>query len=554
MLEVTKTHIKLKKFIVSFFFLMIVFNHVSAQTIFENYRSEVYPFLNRMAQKGFIELNDIIQPITRAHINKTLIELNNKKNQLSAIEKRELVFYLQEYRNIVDTNTKIDLLKKDINNRWRSIHIQSKEFNLNADPIIGVGSFNNNGKTFKQVSNGLDLWGTIGKQKKWGYQLYYRDYTETGNVHHNIYLETPETAKILVGTNNDHQINYSEIRSNFSYSWNNGSISIGKDNLKWGYGENGNIVLSDKVPSYPYIRLDYAPLKWLSFNYLHTWLNSNLVDSNLSYKTYTGGVSGDIRVLFIQKYLASHSININPIKGLNIAIGESIVYSDQMDPGFLIPINLFKIYDNNHSNYSINAGSNGQIFFQLSSRNQIKNTHLYASTFIDEIRVSEIFNTLKSRNQLGYTIGGSITDVFVPYLTVGTEYTRVNPFVYNNLIPAQTYTSYNYSLGDWMGNNFDRKIIYIKYTPISKLKLYGRYEYIRKGGPGTLFQQYTAEPQPSFLFDYQRTKKNALFQANYEWINNVYIKAYIQWMNESYNNGLKINYTNYSVGMSFGLP
>ena len=357
-----------------------------------------------------------------------------------------------------------------------------------------------------------------------------------------------------MGTNNDHQINYSEVRANLSYTWKNGTISFGKDNITWGYGENGKIVLSDKVPSYPYIRLDYAPLKWMSFNYMHAWLNSNLVDSNLSYNTYTGGVSGDIRVLFIQKYLASHSITIKPMKGLDIALGESIVYSDQLDPGFLIPINLFKIYDNNHSNYSINAGSNGQIFLQISSRNQIKNTHLYASTFIDEIRVSEVFNKLKSRNQLGYTIGGSVTDLFMPYLTMGAEYTRVNPFVYSNLIPAQTYTSYNYSLGDWMGNNFDRKTLFIKYTPIPRLKIYASYQDIKKGGSGTIVQQYLAEPQPSFLFDYQKTRKDIFIQASYELIHNLYLKTSAQWINQTYSNGSNTKNTNYALGINFGLP
>ncbi len=170
------------------------------------------------------------------------------------------------------------------------------------------------------------------------------------------------------------------------------------------------------------------------------------------------------------------------MKGLNIAIGESIVYSDKMDPGFLIPINLFKFYDNNRSNYLIEAGSNGQYFLSISSRNQIKNTHLYSTLFIDEIKVSSLFNKTESRNQLGYNLGGSITDIFIPYLSFGAEYTRVNPFVYSNLIPAQTYTSYNYSLGDWMGNNFDKAILFAKYTPIAKLKLVARYQKISKGG------------------------------------------------------------------------
>ena len=286
---------------------------------------------------------------------------------------------------------------------------------------------------------------------------------------------------------------------------------------------------------------------------MHAWLNSNLIDSMRTYNTWTGGVSGDIRVRYISKFLVTHSIKVTPMKGLDLALGESMVYSDKLDVGFLIPINFFKVYDNNRSNYLINAGSNGQIFMQASSRNQIKKTHLYTTVFIDEIRLTEVFNKSKSRNQLGYTIGGSVTDLFIPYLTLGAEYTRVNPFVYNNLIPAQRYRQYDYSLGDWMGSNMDRQLFFIKYTPIPKLKLYARFQSIRKGGPGTVWEQYAAEPQPSFLFGLEKTRKDFYLQANYEVINNLYIKGAYQHINEKYTNGYQQSNNLIQLGISFGL-
>jgi hypothetical protein len=241
------------------------------------------------------------------------------------------------------------------------------------------------------------------------------------------------------------------------------------------------------------------------------------------------------------------------MKGLDLSLGESMVYSDKLDVGFLIPINFFKVYDNNRSNYLINAGSNGQIFMQASSRNQIKNTHLYTTVFIDEIRLTEVFNKSKSRNQLGYTIGGSVTDFFIPYLTVGAEYTRVNPFVYNNLIPAQRYTQYDYSLGDWMGANMDRQLLFVKYTPLPKLKLYARYQSIRKGGAGSIWDQYAAEPQPAFLFGLEKSRKDVYFQATYEVINNLYVKGVYQQINETYTTGQKISNSLIQMGISFGL-
>jgi len=522
------------------------------QNVWENTNTEVHPFLYRMAQKGFIEYEDLIKPINRINVLNALNILKLKDSTLSIVEKKELNFYLQEFtRPLIE---QISLFKKDQNKRWRAGAIVSNDFEFYIDPLLGINTFSGTNKNIQQLSNGFELWGYAGKNKNLGYQVYYRDYTETGTVNNNFREESATPGNILVGTKSENKINYTDIRANFNYSFKKGNISLGKDNLIWGYGENSNIVLSNKAPSYPYIRLDYKPLNWLSFNYSHAWLNSNITDSSLSYLTNSGRIDNDFRLVFVQKYLATHSIEVQAMKGLNIAIGETIVYSDKMDPGFLIPINLFKFYDNNRGNYLIEAGSNGQYFLSLSSRNQVKNTHLYSTLFIDEIRVSSMFNKTESRNQLGYNVGGSITDIFIPYLSLGAEYTRVNPFVYFNLIPAQTYSSYKYSLGDWMGNNFDRATIFAKYTPIAKLKFVARYQKIRKGGTGTIYEQYAVQPQPVFLFDYIKTRSDLFFQTRYEYINNIYLTSSLTLMKTKLANGNIVKDNTYQLGISVGLP
>jgi len=542
----------LKKLFFTILFILAFITQTISQNVWENNNSEVQPFLYRMAQKGFIEYNDLIKPINRISVLNVLNILKHKDSTLSIVEKKELNFYLQEYTR--PSQEQISLFKKDQNKRWRAGAIIANDFEFYIDPLLGINNFSGTKKNIKQLSNGFELWGTAGKNKNLGYQVYYRDYTETGNVNNNFREESTTPGNILVGAKLDNQINYTDIRANINYSFKKGNISLGKDNLIWGYGENSNIVLSNKAPSYPYLRLDYRPLKWLNFNYTHAWLNSNIADSSLSYFTNSGRIDNDFRLVFVQKYLATHSIEILAMKGLILAFGESIVYSDKMDPGFLIPINLFKFYDNNRSNYLIEAGSNGQYFLSVSSRNQIKNTHLYSTLFIDEIKVSSMFNKRYRRNQLGFNLGGSITDLFIPYLSLGAEYTRVNPFVYSNLIPAQNYTSYNYSLGDWMGNNFDRAIIFAKYTPIAKLKLLGRYQKIRKGGSGIIYQQYAVQPQPLFLFDYIKTRSDLFLQARYEYINNIYLNSSFTLMQTKLANGNVLKDNTYQLGISVGLP
>jgi hypothetical protein len=277
------------------------------------------------------------------------------------------------------------------------------------------------------------------------------------------------------------------------------------------------------------------------------------VDSARTYGTGTNGVSGDIRVRYISKFLVTHSLTLLPLKGLSVTLGESMVYSDKLDVGFMIPLMYFKAYDNNRSNYLINAGSNGQLFLQVSSRNHIKKTHFYANMFIDELSVTKVFDKMKSRNQLGVLMGASVTDLFLPYLTLSTEYTRVNPFVYRNLIPAQEYIQYKQELGDWMGNNFDRIALMAKYSPIPKLKLDLRVQKIRKGGAGTLVQQYQAEPQPAFLFDYQKSRTDIFFNAQYEWINNLYFFAGYQHKTNKPANAMLQSNRLVNIGVSWGL-
>ena len=99
------------KILLVFFVFLLTFTvkHIHAQTIWENKNTEAQAYLARMAQKGLIQLNDIIQPIERIKIASALNQLNQKKESLTAIELKELQFYLQEYNQ----DLAVDSLKKN---------------------------------------------------------------------------------------------------------------------------------------------------------------------------------------------------------------------------------------------------------------------------------------------------------------------------------------------------------------------------------------------------------------------------------------------------------
>lgn len=532
-------------------FSFLIFTATSYGQINESRQNIVYEYLYRMAQKGLIRWMDIQTPMDRKDIHAALTQLSSRQD-LSKREKTELTFYLQEYAfDTVNTEAPEELviLKKDKSNRFRSFLYEKGENKIFLDPMFGSHYFKSNGKDNLHYYSGVRLAGYFGKH--WGINFSYRDNTEKGDTLNRDRAFTLEEGVVKTISNKE-LLNYGNLNYNIGYRWSSGSISAGKDNLSWGYGINGSMVVSGKAPAFPYVKLEFQPWKWLHFSYFHGWLQSNIIDSVQTYNTGSG-IFDSTRAVYRSKFIAHHAITVTPTKGLDISIGESVIYSDRLELGYLVPISFFRAFDHYYSQYNIQAGDNSQFFGLISSRNHIKNTHLYAQIFIDEIRASKIFDSKEKRNQLGYTLGINHTDLFFHYLTAGVEYGRINPFVYNNLIPTQTYQSNNYLLGDWMGNNADRLYLFLQYTPLPKLKLKTWHQQIRKGLPGTLYQQYFQQPQPEFLFQRLYNLAETGFTVNYEWLNKLVLNLKVTTMKMDYFNSPAQRNKSFKIGFSYGL-
>ncbi len=121
-----------------------------------------------------------------------------------------------------------------------------------------------------------------------------------------------------------------QLNLNIGADWGWGSFTIGKNHLNFGYAENGKIILSEKAPSFPYIRLDIKPTNWFRFNYVHAWLNSEVIDSSSYYSTwrYRANENTDKYSIY-PKFLAMHSVTFSFWNGIDFSFGESAVYSDE---------------------------------------------------------------------------------------------------------------------------------------------------------------------------------------------------------------------------------
>ena len=423
-------------------------------------------------------------------------------------------------------------------------------FRFTVDPVVSMSLGKYDGASRLWYRGGISFRGYIGENV--GFDFMFYDNTEKGDSIDDSKTFSPERGN-NIARRDGNKIEYSEVRANISYSWDWGTVSIGKDFLNWGYGESGLLVLSDKAPSFPFIRLDIQPVKWLSFNYIHAWLKSEVLDSSSTYPTYRDGYD---RLQDSEKYLASHTFNIFPIDGVTVSLGESIVYSDRLELAYLMPIMFYRLADHFLSDGKNNKGANSQFFLGISSRNNIPNTHLYGTLFIDEVRLSDLFDSQKQKNQIGFTLGGSITNLPVNNLDCTLEYTKIYPYVYKHYVPAQTYMSDEYSLGHWMGDNADLVYAALKYRFIRGLSAKGWIQYIRKGGEGNVEEQYNV-PQPPFLFGLRKNYTNFGFDVVYEVTHNFFAEMnFSSWQNEiEVSDGVFQNddYSSFNFTVNYGL-
>ena len=321
---------------------------------------------------------------------------------LNGLEKEELAFFEKDYYLEIEGFSKknedkksLNYFEKDTAGRFRAFSYSDKTFKLNADPIIGYQV------TFPGKDRNIHSWEGIYSYGYFsdniGVSMDFRSNNEHGT---NIDGEkdfTPETGIIPVGSDN---IDYTEVKSMVSIDWGWGNAVVAKDFIEYGYAKSGNLVLSNKAPSFPYIRLQLNPVDWLNFYYFHAFLSSNVIDSAklAEYK----------RDIYINKYFAWHSLIVTPLKGLDISVGESVVYGSKLELVYLMPFLFYYYADDFLSDREGKPGdANSQIFLSVSSRNHLKNTHFYGTFFIDELTLRGISGTLFVDTG---TIEGAFTD------------------------------------------------------------------------------------------------------------------------------------------------
>ena len=517
----------------TFLFISIILLYsiiLNAQTVFEPVNSSVYNYLERLSIAGIINYHDEIKPVGRKEIASFLVAAEKDTNKLSNIDRQDLKFYEKEFADEIDMITgrssfnipSSEFLSDKRTGRFRVYSYRDSNFAIYVDPVLGFDAGKKFGASYSHRWNGASLFGYAGSE--WGFAMSYVDNEEIGNTIDTSRLFSPEPGFNLT-KKGERSIQYDNVQGEVTYSWNTGTVSIGKYYLNWGSGKGGQLIFSDKATSFPLIRFDFYPVKWLKFTYFHGWLKSNVIDSSSIRTTF---VSDRPNINEVPKFIAAHMLSLYPNNDFTFSIGESILYSDRFQPVYLIPVLFFRAVDHYLDSRNTNSSAgNAQVFADASYKYAPLRTKIYGTLFIDELSLESIFKG-GNLSAVGFTLGFQSIDPVIKNSSFIFEYTRINPFVYMNSNNAQLYTNDGYQLGHWIGSNGYQ--FFISYRQNLARGFYARLSgnYIVKGQKELPEQQYEL-PYPPFLYGPHKGYKNIKLELSYEIINKAFINGYFDY-------------------------
>ncbi len=245
--------------------------------------------------------------------------------------------------------------------------------------------------------------------------------------------------------------------------WN---ISIGRDRLRWGPGESGNLTIGDQVKY-------HNNLRFTAFSNVFKYTFS--ISSFVHPKSYLNWEGTELDTAYSQEderdginMFIAHRLEWRILDKVNMALTESIMYQSEKNQFDLLTLSPTAIFHN----YYIRSNSNSLLSFEV-DYTFIDHWNLYGEMVIDEFKLPGEFTNDGPPSASGYILGlktaypigqgmlygsleGAYTDPFLYLRDNGSE--RDNPVHYgiNFVVGQPDFTnsgSSNYVL-DFLGYRY----------------------------------------------------------------------------------------------------
>jgi len=526
----------MKKTILSILFCF-GFISLSAQDIPEHISyTRIYDYLDELATDNIIELNSVAKPYARTFIAEKLLQAQSKKDKLNKRQCDELRFFLNEYALEQDKLPSTNLtISQNENLTFAGIQpglsYRDSLFRVKITPLLGMHITRNSNGSITKRWYGAEFQAMFGEHLSVYGSL--RDISVDGQL-----LARPGYLNDFPGYEYKESASggdFSDSRGGIKYAWKWGSIGLVKDNVMWGDNYHGSNIISGRAPSFPMLTLHLKPTKWFEMQYFHGWLVSDIIDSTRYYMDNLGAKHYRMK----NKFIAANMFTFTPVEKLNLSIGNSIIYAeDNVQPGYFIPIAFYKSIDHTLTKGLNLENQNSQVFLNFSSRN-IKHLHLFTSVYADEISWGRFAPKSEQRNPISYKIGADVSNFPIENLSVIAEFTNTNIINYKHSIPALTWASNGYNLGNYLGDNSREIYLAMRYKPIRGLDLNlsyinakhgNEYNYVRDGHA---VDKIISQPS---LGDITWSNKTVTFNAQYEVFSHAYAIVNVAYSNiQGYN-------------------
>lgn len=430
-----------------------------------DFNREAYEFVYRFLTKRMVEgIERGTLPLSRGEINNILLELKKKQENgaihLSEVDKERLEALLAYFSDELQQATeKNEGLKK----RRHVLSLKGEQNLFSVDLSLLQESRTRKGLSFSQKGTQYttsilpSVYGQVRHDFAFSSTMAYRfltgDFFADTFVDESRYSQYGRLANSLQNTANI------DAYLLFKLPW--FSMQIGKDNMRWGPGYHGTLLISEHPISWDMIKLtaSYKPIKFSSF--------TAILGTNIG--TNSGGTD--------KKYLSGHRIEGFLWNRIGLGLSEVVVYGDRFVPNYLNPITIYLIEADRivvYSPYNDNELISGDIRISLS------NIELYGELMVDDYNVGEGFHAWDTK--FGILGGIHLTDPFgFPDTDVFMEYVFINQYAYTNESPINIYRHYTSVIGHHIDSDADDFWAQLKHRFTDKLETTLTYELERHG-------------------------------------------------------------------------
>ena len=475
---------------------------------------KLYDFLDELLTDGVVVHQTAVRPYTRAQVAKMLTEAQAADTLLNVRQKKDLAFYLNEFTLERDTmvsnyvqytdHSTYNLSLADPQFSYRS---KDNIFKMRLRPILG-GNFimSKKGVIFHRwygaelqmdIAKHLSIWGSL-RDNSWSGDWLSKMYFPTDNdrrlgarIHYGASQVQPALMPIAGVQYKEASYggDFSDSKGGISlYAW-WGSISLQRENIRWGDAYHASNILSGRAPAAPMISLQLTPCKWFQFDYFHAWLVSNVLDSTYYYLENTTNKGVQVKNYRpMNKFMAANMFTFTPITQLSFSIGNSIIYAEQtIQAAYLIPIAFYKSLDHLLTKGVYTQNQNSQAFASVSVR-PVEHLHVYGSFYLDEFSLKRLKPSNKENNPISYLVGFNWSGWPIKGLSLKGEFVRSYIACYTHSIDVLTWQSNSFDMGHYLGDNAQSIYAELAYRPIRGLLVkmsythdtkYNSYAYLR---------------------------------------------------------------------------